>query len=212
MIKGFIATAAAVVVAAGLSAGIAEAGQKQLKFGYPLGNFTAHSNSSHAGKGHNSHYKAKQRAAAKKKAQARKRAAHKAKIAKQRQIAAQRKIAERKKQERAAKLAKLRQQRAAEQAVADKSKAAPIEDVASTTNETVKRAPVKASALAGVNGLLPGSKVIDGNANNSVVTAKAGQRDVDATAPAPAKAPDEKLNCKKYIASAGLTVSVPCAD
>ena len=212
MINRFIASAAAIVVAAGLSASIAEAGQKQLKFGYPLGNFTAHSNSSHAGKGHNSHYKAKQQAAAKKKALARKRAAHKAKLAKQRQIAAQRKIAARKKQERAAKLAKLRQQRAAEQAAADKSNASPADEVASTTNESVKRAPVKASALAGVNGLLPGSKVIEGNGNNSVVTAKAGQQDVEAAAPAPAKASDENLNCKKYIASAGLTVSVPCGD
>lgn len=62
-----------------------------------------------------------------------------------------------------------------------------------------------------MNGLLPGSKVID-DGNEPIVAAKAGKGEADFDPPSPAKAPEKDLSCKKYIASAGLTVSVPCED
>ncbi len=199
----------------------AQAGGKRLNFGYPLGSFVAkdHSGgSSRSGYSNHSSRKAAARRAAARKAAARKAAARKAAARKAAarkhaaQKAAARKIAARK---AAAKkqAAAVARQRAAQKKLAERKKTAkkPLpkqiaskETEKSETETTVSRnAPVKASAIAGTNTL-----------NFEDKTEVAAKSDVeDEIVSDEGKVSNNgQLTCKKFIPSAGLTITVPCGS
>ncbi|KUO54646.1 MAG: hypothetical protein APF80_05730 [Alphaproteobacteria bacterium BRH_c36] len=221
--------AAIVGATAAFATAPAEAGPR-LQFGGPLGSFEAtpyakssrHGHNSHSSQ-HSSHRAAKaaaQRAAAKK-AYARKLAAQKA----AKEAAARKYAAQKAAQEKLA-AQKLAAKRAATERIAAKKAAAAKklslaqreqpkdEPIASPepTSVTNKVAPVRASAIAGTNTLkfdrneaelaaLPEPKPATAAAGKSA--AEPVQDEVDEKA---------ELECKKYIPSAGLTITVPCGS
>lgn len=180
-----LAVIAAAVAA--LAAAPAQAGGKRLHFGGPIGHFNAfpHSNASH-----NNSYKRRQ--LAKKKAAQRRAAARKAHA---RKVAA-RKVAARKAHARkvqARKVAALKAQKAKQLARL----------VTKEANAKVWKAPVRASAIAGANSLN--------------LETPADKEPVEEAAPETTQNADEnlevaELECKKYVASAGLTITVPCGS
>lgn len=205
---------------AAIAAAPAQAGPR-LQFGGPLGSFEATPYAKGSNYGHNSYSSkrsshgaaqaAAQRAAAKK-AYARKLAAQKAaKEAAARKYAAQKAAQQKIAAQKAAEQATAAKRAAAQKIAAKKATAAkrdkveekPVE-TAATTEDASKRAPVKASAIAGTNTLDFDRNV----AENTDVAALAK------TEPAKVEAVEEKaeLECKKYIPSAGLTITVPCGS
>jgi len=183
-----IAVTAILATGAFLSA-TADAGNKNLHFGGPLGTFeaTPHAKSSNSRQGNYSKKPSPDAAA-------RRAAAKKAAARKVAREAAARKAA-------AAKQAAAAKRAAAERAAANSrpNGEATVSKSSSDVDET-KAAPVKASAIAATNTLKfrPEPPPED----------SAGDENPNATETADA-APDPE--CKKYIPSAGLTVSVPCA-
>jgi len=226
MKNALIAIAAAVIATTGLITSEADAASKKLNFGYPLGSFTAHSNSSKAGVSKRKHRAAQNKAAAHKRAAAKKRAAARqraaaaqrlrekraaqAKLARQREVARQRKIAEAKKRERAARVARIQAEKKAAKLAALETP----ETVEETVNEVAeaKPAPVKASAIAGVNRLLPDEKAEDRETAEVAGADIVASDEEEVAPPAPVRSPDDTISCKRYVPSAGLTISVPCGD
>lgn len=226
-----ILTAIAAATVAFCASVPAQAGGKRLNFGYPLGSFVAkdHSGgSSRSGYSNHSARKAAARRAAARKAAARKAAARRAaaqKLAAKK--AAARKIAARKAAARQVaakkKAAQIARQRAAQKKLAERKKTAkkPLpKQIASTqpenseTETTVSRnAPVKASAIAGTNTLDFDDK--------TEIAAKTDVEDEIGTGAIEPEANDTdegkvsenaQLTCKKFIPSAGLTITVPCGS
>lgn len=170
----------------------AEAGGRRMNFGYPLGSFHA---SNHSG-GYSNHNNYAAKKAAQRRAAARKAAARRA--------AARRKIAARK--AAAAKAQKLAEIR--------KAKAQKVEQTAKVekSNEDHEwHAPVRASAIAGTNTLKFRKK--------TSAPAKV-EPELKETTPEFDLSDEDKgddvavaeLSCKRYIPSAGLTVTVPCGE
>lgn len=239
MKKAFLILAAIASVLAVFTTVPAQAGGKRLQFGGPLGSFVAtpYAKSSSHGrhsykKSHRSHAarKAAARRAAAKKAHARKLAAKKAAARKEaaRRAAAKkahaRKVAAKK---AAAKKLAARKAAEAEKAakLAESSNEAEKVAAAETDDDVAKLAPVKASAIAGANTLelepqkadladLPEPKIVLPLTDAALVEDQATAEEV-----AVRDANDEdvfeeraELECKKYIPSAGLTITVPCGS
>lgn len=195
------------------------AGGKRLQFGYPLGSFHA---KSHSGGGSYSRHrsrrkhryaakKAAARRAAARKAAARKAAARRraAKKAHARKLAAKKASAK-----RAARLAAARKARKLAAKRAELKKVAAVTETAENDDDG-KAAPVKASAIAGANtldldedevaALETEVEVNDEAAGDSEVAEEITEteEDFDDTA---------ELECKKFIPSAGLTITVACGS
>lgn len=184
--------AAVISAAAFFATAPAQAGGKRLHFGYPLGSFQAsnHSggSSSYGSRRHYASKTAAQRRAAARRAAARKAAARK--------IAAQRRAAAKTKR-----LAQIR-----------KEKAQKVQQTAKVEKETEDRewhAPVRASAIAGTNTLnfrdeaeTPAETETELNDENTEVETAETNTNVEVA----------ELACKRFIPSAGMTVTVPCGQ
>ena len=196
MKKTILTLAALLVVVAAVFTAPAHAGGKRLQFGHPLGSFGA---KSHSGGSSYSHRRSRRthRAYAAKKAAARRAAARRAAVRK----AAARRLA-------AKKAAKARA------VAARRRKSASVRRVAAvaTQNDVIKLAPVKASAIAGTNTLefedesgevavLPA--VTEVKAINGTTEEVENENDYDDTV---------ELECKKFIPTAGLTITIPCGS
>lgn len=196
MKKTILTLAALLVAVAAVFTAPAHAGGKRLQFGYPLGSFVA---KSHSGGSSYSHRRSRRthRAYAAKKAAARRAAARRAAVRK----AAARRLAAK----RAAK---------ARAVAARRRKSASVRKVAAVAaqNDVIKLAPVKASAIAGANTLefedesgevavLPA--VTEVKAINGTTEEVENENDYDDTV---------ELECKKFIPSAGLTITIPCGS
>jgi len=203
----------------------AAGGGVQLNFGGPLGAFSARPHGSYGG-GHSYEprhsYHAKKSGHAATKALAEKKAAARAaKLAEARQLEAKRRqAAAERKSVAAAKAQEPEIQKASIEKVekAEKIKAAPFAEIA-------EAAPVKASAIAGANTLLPVEA-----AGGETQTGDVQLKPIEVVSPAPDSAPqvasngpdnssfsparefNEPQSCKKFIPSAGLTITVPCSD
>ncbi|MDX2288520.1 MAG: hypothetical protein NW217_06835 [Hyphomicrobiaceae bacterium] len=211
--------AATVAAATLIPAAPAEAGGGvRLNFGYPLGSFTATRHSPdaigagsyrlHRGATHAAHKAlAAKRAAAARHAEASRTRAAKLEAAK------------------AAKLEAAEQRRLA-QARRQKSKTAVAESDDAGSATVAKSTPVKASALAGANpGLrdeetLAAADTTEAAAETSTETngtdteneqLAAATASVDVP-PIPTASPEREVTCKRYIPSAGLTITVPCGE
>ncbi|MBU1210418.1 MAG: hypothetical protein KJ587_03975 [Alphaproteobacteria bacterium] len=235
MTKTALILAAIVGATAAFATAPAEAGSR-LQFGGPLGSFEATPYAKSSRYGHNSHSskhsshrsaKAAAESAAAKKAYARKLAAQKA----AKEAAARKYAAQKAAQEKLAahKLAaqKIAANRAATEKIAAKKAAAAKKlslaqrdepqgkAVANseTTGVTNKVAPVRASAIAGTNTLDFDRDEAELAAlpETQPATAAVGK---SAAEPVQNEVHDEKaeLECKKYIPSAGLTITVPCGS
>ncbi len=176
----------------------AEAGGRRMNFGYPLGSFHA---SNHSGGHHSSHNSYRARKAAQRRAAARKAAARRAAA---RKAAARRKIAARKAAAaKAQKLAEIRKAKA--------EKAQQAAKVEKSNEDHEWHAPVRASAIAGTNTL---------NFRKKTSAPAEVELDLKDTTPEFKLGDDDKaddlavaeLACKRYIPSAGLTVTVPCGE
>ena len=228
-----IAAAATLVVANTSLAPVAEAGGKRLHFGFPLGSFTARecgscgSSSSyhHSGGG----YAAKKAAARREaiaEAQARKAAARRAAIAEARaeQIAARRAaIAKAKADARRAAIAEARAEKAAARraaAIAEARRKArlarlkaeqPVVEKAEVTTETPNAVPLPVRADIEEGSVTVGEpKVILSN-SKSTGEEKVAAAPVEIVPVPVAKVAQRKpTDCKKYVPSAGLTITVPC--
>ena len=203
MKKTILTLAALLVAVAAVFTAPAHAGGKRLQFGHPLGSFGA---KSHSGGSSYSHRRSRRthRAYAAKKAAARRAAARRAAV---RKAAARRLAAKRASKARAV--------------AARRRKSASVRKVAAvaTQNDVIKLAPVKASAIAGTNTLefedesgevavLPAVtevKAINGTTDSTEVATEEveNENDYDDTV---------ELECKKFIPSAGLTITIPCGS
>lgn len=205
MKKIALTLAALITAAAAFVTAPAEAGGKRMKFGGPLGSFHA---SPFSGGAH--HHKAKRRKqlAARKAAQ-RRAAARKAAHRK----AAARKAAARKAAARKAHARKL----AARKAAARKAAAAKARKVAQlrkkkTSTKTVNRdwnAPVRASAIAGTNTLkfrndneAPAKEEVELEDTTPEIEVETAETETTVEV--------AELECKRFIPSAGMTITVPC--
>ena len=209
MKKTILTLAALLVVVAAVFTAPAHAGGKRLQFGHPLGSFGAKSHSGGSSYGHRRSRRT-HRAYAAKKAAARRAAARRA--------AARKAAARRRAAKKAAK---------ARAVAARRRRSASVRKVAAvaTQNDVIKLAPVKASAIAGANTLnfedessevvpLPAPKqalpmteinVIDETTDSVEVATEEveNENDYDDTV---------ELECKKFIPSAGLTITIPCGS
>lgn len=213
MKKTILTLAALLVAVAAVFTAPAHAGGKRLQFGHPLGSFGA---KSHSGGSSYSHRRSRRthRAYAAKKAAARRAAARRAAV---------RKAAARRSAVRKAAARRLAAKRAAKAraVAARRRKSASVRKVAAVAaqNDVIKLAPVKASAIAGTNTLefedesgevavLPAVtkvKAINGTTDSFKVATKEfeTENDYDDTV---------ELECKKFIPSAGLTITIPCGS
>ena len=203
MKKTILTLAALLVAVAAVFTAPAHAGGKRLQFGYPLGSFVAKSHSGGSSYGHRRSRRT-HRAYAAKKAAARRAAARRAAARK----AAARRLA-------AKKAAKARAVAARRRKLASVRRVAAV----AAQNDVIKLAPVKASAIAGANTLefedesgevavLPAVtevKAINGTTDSTEVATEEveNENDYDDTV---------ELECKKFIPSAGLTITIPCGS
>jgi hypothetical protein len=184
----------AAFVMAAFSTVSAQAGGTRLHFGGPLGSFVAkpysgsvrYCKSSKNNRKALAAQKAAQRRAAARRLAAQKAAAHKAQ---EKKLAAQK--------------------AAARKAEAAQARIAKVEATKESTTDSDWNAPVKASAIAGTNTLefkKNVEPVVDesGEAND---VEKAGSADDTKEETEVAK-----LECKRFVPSAGLTISVPCGE
>lgn len=186
----------AILATAAFCTTAANAGGKKLNFGGPLGTFEATPHAKGSNSTRNSHSKKRSsKAAAQRRAAAKKAAA--------RRRAAQRAAARKKAEAHAAARKRAAARHATEKQAGSKRAAttakAPVTSTAATTpadQDEIKSAPVKASAIAGTNTLKFRPEPVPEDQ-------KAGTTDT-------AAAKTERYECKKYIPSAGMTVSVPC--
>jgi len=203
MKKTILTLAALLVAVAAVFTAPAHAGGKRLQFGHPLGSFGA---KSHSGGSSYSHRRSRRthRAYAAKKAAARRAAARRAAVRK----AAARRLA-------AKKAAKARA------VAARRRKSASVRKVAAvaTQNDVIKLAPVKASAIAGTNTLEFEDKSGEVAVLPAVTEVKAINGTTDSTEVATEEVENEndyddtvELECKKFIPSAGLTITIPCGS
>ena len=223
-----IAAAATLVVANTTLAPVAEAGGGvRLQFGYPLGSFVARpcsscgSSKSYSHRSHGYAAKKAARQAAIAKARAAKAAARRAAIAEAKAEARREAIAE----ARAAKLAarraavaeakaEARRERLAEarrQARLEKQReAAEEKEVAKIDTDAPASAPLPVRPVEEEADVAIGEpKVILSNSKTEPVE----KQDKVAAAPAPVKkaeTPVKPTDCKKFVPSAGLTITVPC--
>ena len=218
MKKTILTLAALLVAVAAVFTAPAHAGGKRLQFGYPLGSFVAKSHSGGSSYGHRRSRRT-HRAYAAKKAAARRAAARRAAARK----AAARRLAAKKAARRLA--AKKSARARAVAARRNKSARARRVEAVAKQNDVIKLAPVKASAIAGANTLnfedessevvpLPAQKqalpmteinVIDETTDSVEVATEEveNENDYDDTV---------ELECKKFIPSAGLTITIPCGS
>ena len=203
MKKTILTLAALLVAVAAVFTAPAHAGGKRLQFGYPLGSFVAKSHSGGSSYGHRRSGRTN-RAYAAKKAAARRAAARRAAVRK----AAARRLA-------AKKAAKARA------VAARRRKSASVRKVAAvaTQNDVIKLAPVKASAIAGTNTLEFEDKSGEVAVLPAVTEVKAINGTTDSTEVATEEVENEndyddtvELECKKFIPSAGLTITIPCGS
>jgi len=203
MKKTILTLAALLVAVAAVFTAPAHAGGKRLQFGYPLGSFVAKSHSGGSSYGHRRSRRTN-RAYAAKKAAARRAAARRAAVRK----AAARRLA-------AKKAAKARA------VAARRRKSASVRKVAAvaTQNDVIKLAPVKASAIAGTNTLEFEDKSGEVAVLPAVTEVKAINGTTDSTEVATEEVENEndyddtvELECKKFIPSAGLTITIPCGS
>jgi hypothetical protein len=208
MKKTILTLAALLVAVAAVFTAPAHAGGKRLQFGHPLGSFVAKSHSGGSSYGHRRSRRT-HRAYAAKKAAARRAAARRAAA---RRAAVRKAAARRLAAKKAAK---------ARAVAARRRKSASVRRVAAvaTQNDVIKLAPVKASAIAGTNTLefedesgevavLPAVtevKAINGTTDSTEVATEEveNENDYDDTV---------ELECKKFIPSAGLTITIPCGS
>ena len=208
MKKTILTLAALLVAVAAVFTAPAHAGGKRLQFGYPLGSFVAKSHSGGSSYGHRRSRRT-HRAYAAKKAAARRAAARRAAA---RRAAVRKAAARRLAAKKAAK---------ARAVAARRRKSASVRRVAAvaTQNDVIKLAPVKASAIAGTNTLefedesgevavLPAVtevKAINGTTDSTEVATEEveNENDYDDTV---------ELECKRFIPSAGLTITIPCGS
>ncbi len=187
------------------------AGGKRLQFGYPLGSFTA---KSHSGASHYGHRSRRKHRYAAKKAAARRAAARKAAARK----AAARRHAAKKAQARKLAARKAAAKRAARLAAARKAaKARRLAAVTETAekDDDGKIAPVKASAIAGANTLgLDENEAVALETEVEVNDEAAGDSEVAEENTETEEEFDDtaELECKKFIPSAGLTITVACGS
>ncbi len=122
-------------------------------------------------------------------------ALRKAKIAQKRRIAALKKASQRRAQERRAQEIERQQEaeRVSVQKVAGASEVIPAETKVTNTDT----AEAELSEV-----------VVEDNENREIDVADATQ----ATPPTPEASPNREITCKKFIPSAGMTITVPCQD
>jgi len=203
MKKTILTLAALLVAVAAVFTAPAHAGGKRLQFGHPLGSFGAKSHSGGSSYGHRRSRRT-HRAYAAKKAAARRAAARRAAVRK----AAARRLAAK----RAAK---------ARAVASRRRKSASVRKVAAVAaqNDVIKLAPVKASAIAGANTL----KFDDESGEVAVLPAVTEVKAINGTTDSTEVATEEvetendyddtvELECKKFIPSAGLTITIPCGS
>jgi len=203
MKKTILTLAALLVAVAAVFTAPAHAGGKRLQFGHPLGSFVAKSHSGGSSYGHRRSRRT-HRAYAAKKAAARRAAARRAAVRKD----AARRLA-------AKKAAKARA------VAARRRKSASVRKVAAvaTQNDVIKLAPVKASAIAGTNTLEFEDKSGEVAVLPAVTEVKAVNGTTDSTEVATEEVETEndyddtvELECKRFIPSAGLTITIPCGS
>ena len=203
MKKTILTLAALLVAVAAVFTAPAHAGGKRLQFGHPLGSFVAKSHSGGSSYGHRRSRRT-HRAYAAKKAAARRAAARRAAVRK----AAARRLA-------AKKAAKARA------VAARRRKSASVRRVAAvaTQNDVIKLAPVKASAIAGANTLEFEDERGEVAVLPAVTEVKAVNGTTDSTEVATEEVETEndyddtvELECKRFIPSAGLTITIPCGS
>ncbi len=211
MKKTVLILAALLIALAAFATAPAFAGGKRLQFGYPLGSFKA---KSHSGPSYRRHRSRRKHRYAARKSAARKAAArrHAAKKARARKLAAKKAAAK-----RAARLAAARKVAKARKLAAKRAEPKKVAAVTETAekDDDVKLAPVRASAIAGANTL---------DLDEDDVSALETEVEVNDEAAADSEVAEEKieteedfddtaeLECKKFIPSAGLTISVPCGS
>lgn len=215
-----IAAAATLVVANTTLAPVAEAGGGvRLQFGYPLGSFVARpcsscgSSKSYSHRSHGYAAKKAARQAAIAKARAAKAAARRAAIAEAKAEARAAKLAARRAAVAEAK-AEARRERLAEarrQARLEKQReAAEEKEVAKIDTDAPASAPLPVRPVEEEADVAIGEpKVILSNSKTEPVE----KQDKVAAAPAPVKkaeTPVKPTDCKKFVPSAGLTITVPC--
>ncbi len=196
-----IAAATTLIVAITMMAPVAEAGGGvRLQFGYPLGSFVARpcsSCSSSKSYSHHSHGYAAKKAAARRKAIAEARAA---KLAARRAA-----IAEAKAEARRERLAEARRQAR----LGKQRHEAEEKEVARIDTDAPESAPLPVRPVEEEANVAVGEpKVIISNAKTARV-----EEETMSVAPAPVKkasAPLKPTDCKKFVPSAGLTITVPC--
>lgn len=215
-----IAAAATLVVANTTLAPVAEAGGGvRLQFGYPLGSFVARpcsscgSSKSYSHRSHGYAAKKAARQAAIAKARAAKAAARRAAIAEAKAEARAAKLAARRAAVAEAK-AEARRERLAEarrQARLEKQReAAEEKEIAKIDTDAPASAPLPVRPVEEEADVAIGEpKVILSNSKTEPVE----KQDKVAAAPAPVKkaeTPAKPTDCKKFVPSAGLTITVPC--
>ena len=203
MKKTILTLAALLVAVAAVFTAPAHAGGKRLQFGHPLGSFVAKSHSGGSSYGHRRSRRT-HRAYAAKKAAARRAAARRAAVRK----AAARRLA-------AKKAAKARAVAARRRRSASVRKVAAV----AAQNEVIKLAPVKASAIAGANTLEFEDESGEVAVLPAVTEVKAVNGTTDSTEVATEEVETEndyddtvELECKRFIPSAGLTITIPCGS
>ena len=203
MKKTILTLAALLVAVAAVFTAPAHAGGKRLQFGHPLGSFVAKSHSGGSSYGHRRSRRT-HRAYAAKKAAARRAAARRAAVRK----AAARRLA-------AKKAAKARAVAARRRRSASVRKVAAV----AAQNDVIKLAPVKASAIAGANTLEFKDESGEVAVLPAVTEVKAVNGTTDSTEVATEEVETEndyddtvELECKRFIPSAGLTITIPCGS
>ena len=203
MKKTILTLAALLVAVAAVFTAPAHAGGKRLQFGHPLGSFVAKSHSGGSSYGHRRSRRT-HRAYAAKKTAARRAAARRAAVRK----AAARRLA-------AKKAAKARAVAARRRRSASVRKVAAV----AAQNEVIKLAPVKASAIAGANTLEFEDESGEVAVLPAVTEVKAVNGTTDSTEVATEEVETEndyddtvELECKRFIPSAGLTITIPCGS
>lgn len=186
-----IALATSIVAAATLAAPSAEAGMR-IHFGFPIGAFNVGGGHSHYHR-HNGYYEIQRY-----KALQRAKAAEAARL--KREKAAAQAAAAKAKKEQAAAIAAAR--------AAEKRKAAAAAALAAAEEKNKKLAEDQASVKSASNtdAVEP---VVTGNTKSALV--KTASNTTDANSSATDEAP-AKLECKRYFANVGMTISVPCTE
>ena len=194
MSSKIIALATGIVVAATLAAPTAEAGMR-IHFGFPIGAFNAGGGHGHYRSHHHDDYRALRRA----------KAAEAARIRRERAAAA------RARKERAAALAAAKRERAAAVAAA---KAAERRKAAAAAAEDKKSADAVVAKNT-ISAERVGQRAPDGKSNAAAPLKTAANTATADTTTSGATTSDEapaKLECKRYFANVGMTISVPCTQ